>query len=120
MFQSTVAESDAGVPLPGSSTHRLNDENLNAMSAYNDNAGTPKASAASNAHSWVNFARKNAAGGKEYTAYDAQGNAHTKVHTPSVADTEESYATTPASHVSHKEMVRGGTASNETGAMTNM
>ena len=92
--QSDVAKSTSGVLISGTSTHRLNDENLKAVP-----------STAGNASAWNNYARSGEVPGQEFTAYDPQGRAHTKIHSPSVADTEESFATTPISRVTDREMV---------------
>lgn len=62
-------------------------------------------SVTSQTKAWQTYARSGNATGRKFTAYDAQGRAHEKVHTPSVADTEESYATTRASRVTDREMV---------------
>ena len=92
-----MTESAAGVPISGTSSQRLNDENLRAVP-----------SAAGNPSAWNSYARSGQPSGQAYTAYDPQGRAHTKVHTPSIADTEESFApttTTRTSHVTDREMV---------------
>ena len=92
--QSEAGGSESGVPISGSSTHRLNDENLKAIPNAINGAG-----------SWQQYAGSGSAAGQKYTAYDPQGRAHEKIHNPSVADTEESYATTRASRVTDREMV---------------
>ena len=99
-MQSEVGASDAGVRVPAATSQQLNEENLRAIPSI----------ASGGAKTWQTYAAasagESATGERKFTAYDPQGRAHDKIHTPSVADTEESYATTRASRMTDRELVR--------------
>lgn len=89
------SQSEAGgVAVCEAPSLHLNEENLKKVP-----------SVATGTSAWKEYAGSAALTGQQYTAYDSQGRAHTKVHAPSVADTEESYAETSATRLTDRDMV---------------
>lgn len=101
--QSDNGASNSGVPIYGSSTtHQLNQENLKVASSAASNVSAWKQHAAS---AWKQTTASAVTSGIEYNAYDAKGCAHVKIHNQSVADTDESYATSRVSRKTERDVV---------------